>query len=232
LTVLYGFFFVQIWKQIVSVEAPYPIPAEIRVRPARDTRREAILDVSKDVFLNEGYAAASMSSIAARLGGSKGTLYNYFKSKEDLFEAYVRRECLSNSDEMMSLLSDSGEPKRVLRTWGLRYLANITSDMKLRAFRMIAAEAERWPEIGRIYYESGPQRGREVLADFLRKASERGELKIKDPMQAAHHFVALCNGRFIYARACNAVPVPTAEEIEAEVDAAIAVFFSAYGNQA
>ena len=53
----------------------------------RDARRELILDVAQDVFLEEGFAAASMSTIAARLGGSKGTLYNYFRSKDELFAA-------------------------------------------------------------------------------------------------------------------------------------------------
>ena len=57
---------------------------------ARDQRREAILNVAREVFFEQGYSAASMSTIAARLGGSKGTLYNYFKSKEELFEAQVR----------------------------------------------------------------------------------------------------------------------------------------------
>ena len=58
----------------------------------RDQAREAIiLDVARDCFLAEGYAATSMSTIAARLGGSKGTLYNYFKNKEDLFAAVVQR---------------------------------------------------------------------------------------------------------------------------------------------
>jgi AcrR family transcriptional regulator len=53
----------------------------------RDAKRDTIIEVARQVFFEEGYAAASMSTIAARLGGSKGTLYNYFKSKEELFEA-------------------------------------------------------------------------------------------------------------------------------------------------
>ena len=58
-----------------------------KTRLDRDARRELILDVAQEVFLEEGFANASMSTIAARLGGSKGTLYNYFKSKDDLFTA-------------------------------------------------------------------------------------------------------------------------------------------------
>src|SRR6202789_1904440 len=67
----------------------------------RDQRREAILRVAGEVFLEEGYSAASMSTIAARLGGSKGTLYNYFKNKEELFEAQVRDLCGHGADRMV-----------------------------------------------------------------------------------------------------------------------------------
>src|SRR5580692_404744 len=63
------------------------------VKSSRDRRRDAIVEVARQVFFEEGYAAASMSTIAARLGGSKGTLYNYFRSKEELFEAQVRKDC-------------------------------------------------------------------------------------------------------------------------------------------
>ena len=59
----------------------------------REDRRDAILDVAYECFVAEGYGSTSMSTIAARLGGSKGTLYNYFKSKEELFDAFVRRAC-------------------------------------------------------------------------------------------------------------------------------------------
>ena len=52
-------------------------------------RRETILEIARDMFFTEGYAAVSMSAIAARLGGSKGTLYNYFASKEELFSAVM-----------------------------------------------------------------------------------------------------------------------------------------------
>src|SRR3569833_824386 len=73
-----------------------------KTRLDRDARRELILDVAQEVFLEEGFANASMSTIAARLGGSKGTLYNYFKSKDELFTAYVERRCLWQQDEIFA----------------------------------------------------------------------------------------------------------------------------------
>src|ERR1700743_809975 len=79
----------------------------------RDQRRELILDVAQGVFLEEGFANASMSVMAARLGGSKGTLYNYFKSKDELFNAYVERRCLWQ-DEIFASPSGDETPEETL----------------------------------------------------------------------------------------------------------------------
>ena len=56
------------------------------MRVRTDQRRQAIIDVALDVFREHGFERASMTMIAGRLGGSKGTLYGYFQSKEELFE--------------------------------------------------------------------------------------------------------------------------------------------------
>src|SRR5437899_759154 len=119
-----------------------------------DARREAILDVAQEVFLEEGFAAASMSTIAARLGGSKGTLYNYFRSKDELFKAYVERRCLWQQDEVFALMPGEPPQKALLRI-ARSFLGHILNETTLRNFALIAAESERAPELGRIFYETG-----------------------------------------------------------------------------
>src|SRR5689334_9334366 len=131
---------------------------KVKSRIDPDTRREAILDVAQEVFLEEGFAAASMSTIAARLGGSKGTLYNYFRSKDELFKAYVERRCLWQQDEVFAV--KSGEtPEAALTRICRAFLAFIVDDTTLRNFALIVAESERAPELGRIFYETGPKQG-------------------------------------------------------------------------
>ncbi len=197
--------------------------------PKRGDRREAILDVASEVFLQEGYAAASMSTIAARLGGSKGTLYNYFKSKEDLFEAYVQRHCAFHRGDLNDLLNEEGNAHDILDRFARRYLKAFTSERTLQNWRVIAAESYKSPEMGRSFYESGPKRGVEILAAYLDKARGRGELNIDDTMMAAHQFISLIHGRIIKARLLNYMPEPTPAEIDTEVASAIRVFFAAYG---
>jgi AcrR family transcriptional regulator len=199
-------------------------------RPARDARREAILDVAQQVFLDEGFAAASMSSIAQRVGGSKGTLYNYFKSKDDLFEAYVQRRCVLNQDEIHAGPILEGTVVEGLTRLGHSYLRHILSEESLRHFRLITAEAERNPDIGLAFYEAGPKRGAARLAAQLEQWASEGRLKLGDPLMAAHQFLGLCQNRYFKARLCNAMPELTRAQIDSETKAAVETFLLAFGT--
>ena len=112
----------------------------------RETTRETILQIAGDMFLEEGFAGTSMSGIATRLGGSKGTLYNYFESKEELLEAFVRESCMKFWE---SVFSFAGE------------------DVTVRQLLTNVGEANRIPELTRVFWESGPQAKSKLLADRL-----------------------------------------------------------------
>jgi AcrR family transcriptional regulator len=205
----------------------------ITERPSkRDNRREGILDVACEVFLAEGFAAASMSTIAARVGGSKGTLYNYFRSKEDLFAACVSRHCVWQSEAMFSILVENLNLRAALNRIGQNYLSVILSENNLRMFRLVVSEAGREPEIGKLFYESGPRRGLRRLGEFLTERAARGELVIGDPFEAANSFIALCKNRLMLVRLCNYAPEVTRKEIETEVKAAVESFLKLYGPAA
>ncbi|MDB5476394.1 MAG: regulatory protein TetR [Phenylobacterium sp.] len=201
---------------------------QVKPRLDRDARREAILDVAQDVFLEQGFAAASMSEIANRLGGSKGTLYNYFKSKDELFEAYVQRRCVVNLDEIYGMDHAGEAVDETLARVGRVYLRRVLSDDNLRHFRLIVAEAERAPEFGRMFYEAGPLRGEQRLAEKMVEWAAKGLIRAPDPMMAAHHFLSLCQNRYFKARLCNYVPELTDAQIEAETKTAIDTFKRAY----
>jgi AcrR family transcriptional regulator len=197
----------------------------------RDARRELILDVAQGVFLEEGFANASMSVIAARLGGSKGTLYNYFKSKDELFNAYVQRRCLWQ-DEIFAMPTDEETPEQTLRRIGRAYLTRVLTDFNLRNFRLIAAEAERSPEIGQTFYEAGPLKGIERVAELLTEMAAGGHLELDDPLEAAHQFLGLVQNRYFKARLCNAIPELTKKQIEDEAALATRTFLRAFGKRA
>lgn len=201
-----------------------------KTRLDRDARRELIIDVAQSVFLEEGFANASMSMIAARLGGSKGTLYNYFKSKDELFNAYVERRCLWQ-DEIFAAPHETETPDESLRRIGRAYLTRVLTDFNLRNFRLIASEAERSPDIGLTFYEAGPLKGAERVAELLTGMSAADHLDLDDPLEAAHQFLGLVQNRYFKARLCNAIPELTPKQIEDEATLATKTFLRAFGRR-
>jgi AcrR family transcriptional regulator len=195
---------------------------------ARD-RRSEILDVAGEIFLDQGYAAASMSAIAARLGGSKGTLYNYFTSKEELFRAHIERQCTLSAENIFAGETGEEDLPALLTDLGTRYLTRLSSDEMMRHIRTVIAEAGRNPEIGTIFFESGPGRGRTRLAGVFERAAAHGRLNAPDPLLAADQFLALCQATTFKRRQFNVGKAPTKGEIRKDVEAAVATFMAAYG---
>jgi AcrR family transcriptional regulator len=196
--------------------------------PTRDERRETILKVAREVFFEQGYTAASMSTIAARLGGSKGTLYNYFKSKEELFEAQVRERCGSAADRISDLSTD-GEPVELLTRLGEQYLGHLYSEETVQMFRILVAEAQRSPELARVFYEVGPARGQQGLQDYLEAAKTRGAVDIPDCALAAEQFLSLCKGRAHLQFLLNLIPPLAPAEIRLQITQAVSAFMRLYG---
>ncbi|WP_454716497.1 TetR/AcrR family transcriptional regulator [Caulobacter segnis] len=195
----------------------------------RNARREAILDVAAEVFLEEGFDAASMSTIAAKVGGSKSTLYNYFKSKEEIFQAHIERYCGWQGAEMFQLLDEEVDDLRAALTrLGRRYVTNVMSDRNMRHFRLIATAAERSPDLGRTFYEAGPLRGARLLGGFLARMKLEGRIDVADPIAAGHQFIGLCQNRMLKARLVNYIGQPTPDEVDAEVEAAVSTFMAAF----
>jgi AcrR family transcriptional regulator len=184
--------------------------------------------VAREVFREEGYQAASMSAIAARLGGSKATLYTYFSSKEALFEGYVRDQCGRIAAEILDFTD--GQPVReVLTRFGENYRNHISSDDAVRTFQIVVAEARRTPELARLFFEAGPLVGWDRLARYLEAAVARGEIDVADCRQAAWQFMALCRTHHLQA-VLNLDPKPTAREVAAEVASAVEMFMARHGK--
>jgi AcrR family transcriptional regulator len=196
----------------------------------RDARRQGILDIARDVFLKEGFASASMSSIAARVGGSKATLYNYFASKEELFVAMIQDQCDRNHALLFDFDTDGGDFIEVLQALGERFVRLMVSDEILDMHRLVISEASRFPEIGQTLYEAGPKRGHARLSAFLRDAMPRHGLHANDIDLAAGQLMDLCLTDLYRQRLWNVRELPTPEEIRANVEDALRTFIAAHGG--
>jgi AcrR family transcriptional regulator len=201
------------------------------LRQPRDQRRDAIIEVAREVFFEEGYAAASMSTIAARLGGSKGTLYNYFRSKEELFEAQVRKDCDRFAEEAFDpLLTEERPIAEVLTQLGERYLDHLYAGWAIRTYRVVVAEAVRSPQLAQIFYEAGPAVGLSKLEAYLERSRAENLVRIDDCAQAAGEFLTLCRGHQHFVYALNLEGPPSPEQIATQVRHAVRLFLKSYGE--
>ena len=194
-----------------------------------DERRQHILEVAGEVFLEQGYAAASMSAIASKLGGSKGTLYNYFTSKPELFAAYMTGACVANSEALLPTKDDDTPLEEALRRLGVGFLEFILRDEAMAVSRLVIAEAHRFPELGEAFYETGPKQSIAVLADWMKRRMDRGELCGADPQTAALQFFALCKSGLYMLRMWNIIPEVSPADVERHIAVQVEMFVAAYG---
>jgi TetR/AcrR family transcriptional repressor of mexJK operon len=199
-------------------------------RPSPDERRAAILEIAREVFLEEGYAAGSMSRIAAEVGGSKATLYSYFPSKRELFVAVIEREADRLFDQIFSTKPSPGEPLKAIDELVRRSVTALLSDRIVKGYRLIIAEAGRFPDISKASYQLAVQRGLERLALYFARAMLDGVLRPCDSMRAAESFLDLAAGSLHTQRLWNAIDTASPEQIDREVRRITAVFLGAYGN--
>ncbi len=194
----------------------------------RDERRDTILDVARDCFLSLGYASTSMSAIAARLGGSKGTLYNYFKSKEDLFAAMMERQCGELQETLFDVSTVGDQPYDRLTHYGRNFLGTLMSPQPLAIHRLVVAESDRFPELGRAFYESGPRQVMARIWGYLEDLMDRGQLRRADPLLCAQHFKDLVMSGAYNMRLWGVIDDLTPAEMDAQVALGVETFLRAY----
>lgn len=160
----------------------------------KEERREAILEIAKRVFLDKGYSGASMSAISAELGGSKGTLWSYFPSKEELFAAVLDDATREYRSRLADVLKPGEDVRDAVLQFCRGFLAKVSSPDGVRLHRLIASEVGRFPEIGDIFYRRAPLPTQQMLAAFFERAMDAGTLRREDPLFAARVIASLCLG--------------------------------------
>ena len=192
------------------------------------SKRRQIVEGARQVFMAQGFDAASMGEIARVAGVSKGTLYVYFKSKEDLFEAIVQQECRANADQIFDLDHRDHDVEGVLTRLGIGYVQFLCRPGRASPLRTVIAIAERMPEIGRRFYESGPAFGLAQLEGYLRAQVVAGVLVVEDCEVAAAQFMDACLATVFKPVLFNFGATPTPERIEHVVKIAVRTFLAAY----
>lgn len=196
-------------------------------------RRDAIMDVAQTSFMRDGYAGTTMSAIAAALGGSKGTLWSHFPSKEELFAAVVDRATTAYRQQLAQILAGSTDdlPSTLLAVCS-SFLAKLSSPEGLALHRLVMGEAGRFPEVGRIFYDRAPRAARTLLGAFLTDAMARGQLRPDDGERAARALMTLCMAGCHQKLMIGIISEPSPEMLDADAAFAVDIFLRAYAPPA
>ena len=170
------------------------------LRPSSVRKRQAILDAAEQVFLRDGYLGANMDELAALSGVSKQTVYAHFGSKETLFVELVGSMTLAVGAELHLELAEPtslDDLRQHLEEQAFRQLSAVMDPRILRLRRLAIAEALRFPDLGRVLWENGPQRAVLRLGAYFRRLGERGWLHVEDPEFAATFYNWLVMGHSV-----------------------------------
>lgn len=205
-------------------------PSGSLLDPLSPERRHAILEGAGRVFARDGYEGASMAQIAREIGVSKGTLYNYFPSKAALFSGFISASCDQSLKHIFDIAPSDNQPEETLYRVGCAILEMLLSPFRQAIHRMVMSEAGQFPELARAFFEAGPQRALNYLADWLRQETAAGRLAASDPDFAAEQFFALCQTKLVMRSRLRLIETADPAEAEHVVRGAMAVFLKVYAS--
>jgi AcrR family transcriptional regulator len=154
-----------------------------RWRRRKEARPDEILAAALASFAERGFAATRLDDVAARAGISKGTLYLYFKGKEELFEAVVRATLVPNIERLEALAATFQGPSAQLLEQLLTTVAAVVESQAGAIPKLVLAEAGNFPDLARFYLDEVVRRGLRLIGTILRRGVQRGEFR---PLDVEH----------------------------------------------
>lgn len=191
-------------------------------------KRAAIMDAAIALFLSDGYDGASLEAVAKAAGVSSATVYKHFPTKADLFGGIMAR-LWENEGGAEEAIPAAGDPRAGLLRIGRDYADLLQRAQTVDLFRVIIAEAPRFPELGRELYERGKKPYLDRLRVYLQREIDAGLLKIDDIPLAKRQFLGMINDVVFWPRQLIVDLEITPAESEAVVEGAVETFLAAYG---
>jgi AcrR family transcriptional regulator len=212
--------------RIASIQADRPAADRpTRTRCSPEERRQAILTAAQKVFLERGYANASIDAVVELAGGSKATVYQMFGNKEGLLGALVAE----GAEELAHLVHElplDGALEESLRAFGHGYLTLIMRPDRLALFRLTIGECGRVPEIGDVFYRTGPQTVAKYMTEFFRSVAAAGLIETSDPERTANQFIHALRGDLYLQNLLNPTRRPTESELKRHIDFVVETFLA------
>ena len=190
-------------------------------------KEQEVLDVATEYFLKHGYQGASINAMARSSGISKESIYRYFSSKKQLFEAVIVRE-LGEYRQLLTRLGTSlqtMEFREALVTIAETVLGAVNTDRTLALRRLIFEEARNSPDVGQHYYQIGPEHAYVLLENlFTRHRAD----SVFDVAIMSRHFIALIAYRIIIERECAVRAVLSKPQVREWAEKSVDEFMKAF----
>lgn len=196
---------------------------------AGQNRRKAMIEAAYSLFIEKGYGSVSVDDIIRVSKGSKSSLYKFFGNKEGILKAVIESLAEEFLREIPLEFPSGGTPREALNRIGVVFADLALSDNAINQHRHAVSHARAFPDLAKLWYESGPKKTMDGFADFLEKETAAGRLRIADPSRAAWFFL----GMIIFhdnMRRLVCLPQSKKSELKELVSEAVEVFLAAYGK--
>jgi TetR/AcrR family transcriptional regulator, mexJK operon transcriptional repressor len=201
-----------------------------------DRKHREIMSAATAVFVAKGYDGTSMEEIATNASVSKQTVYKHFADKERLF-AEIILATTDQIDQVIGLVAETlahtKDLEKDLSQLGRKFLSMLMDAQLLKLRRLVIANADRMPKLGRSWYERGFERVLATLATCFQRLAQEHLLKFDDPLIAANHFVGMLLWIPVNEAMFTGSDRPRSKAaLDHLADAATRAFIAAYGAKA
>ena len=209
-------------------EPSTPCPTGAVVRPKHERRKDArpaeLLAAALDLFVEKGFAATRAEEVAKRAGVSKGTLFLYFSSKEELFKAVVRKNLSTRYAEWgQELDSYEGSSADMLRHCVATWWEHVGSTKISGISKLMMSEAGNFPELAAFYQKEVVEPGSALIRRVLQRGMDSGEFRSIDPQYGVYAVLApllyLAHWKHSFGTCCDAgAQLVPQEYLSAQID--------------
>jgi TetR/AcrR family transcriptional regulator, mexJK operon transcriptional repressor len=221
--------------RIIIGQVPRIFFVNSRLSDRSARKREAILEAATELFLTREYAGTSMEDVASAASVSKQTVYKHFSDKQSLFREVALGtvgQVGSDFQAEIAAAAEAADVRAALQALARSYVNAVVRPDVLRRRQLVLREAGRFPDMARMYHDSGPRRTIGALAAVFTRLAERGKLAIDDPQVAATQFAFLVIGEPLDTAMFRGVRRGRSRrELNALADAGVDVFLAAYGTR-
>lgn len=147
------------------------------LRPKGAERLKNLTSSATELFLEQGYEAASMDKLIQQVGGSRRNIYEHFGGKEGLFTAVITEECKKLAAPLESLVLSDTAIRQTLEQFGKALLHIIKQPRTLELHRLMIAEGKRFPHLSRAIWLAGHQNAKSILERWIQRQQDQGKLR-------------------------------------------------------